>query len=265
MKDRRKSLGGSDANRIMRGDWHSLWLEKTGRKEPEDLSWVLPVQIGIATEDLHAKFFDHESNKKTISNGEELILKSTHQFMSASYDGVEQTELVPVEFKHTNANNTLDGVISTYMPQLQHYTMVSGCKCIYLSVIFGNNRHEWCKVDADKDYMNKLYGIEHSFWQHVEKDKEPEDLDTSELPKLAGKIRINDMNTIDFDETGNNEFLSNASKWIETKIVADENKALGVILKGSVPDDCRKATGGGVIITRNKAGNLILKQNQRRM
>ena len=54
MKDRRKSLGGSDANRIMRGDWHSLWLEKTGRKEPEDLSWVLPVLIGIATEDLHA-------------------------------------------------------------------------------------------------------------------------------------------------------------------------------------------------------------------
>ena len=113
------------------------------------------------------------------------------------------------------------------------------------------------QVDADKDYMNKLYGIEHSFWQHVEKDKEPEDLDTSELPKLAGKIKINDMRSIDFDETGNNEFLSNASKWIETKVVADENKALGVILKGSVPDDCRKATGGGVIITRNKAGNLI--------
>jgi len=264
MKDRRKTLGGSDANRIMRGDWHSLWLEKTGRKEPEDLSWVLPVQIGIATEELHARFFDHESSKKTISNdGGEL--KSTHQFMSASYDGVEQTELVPIEFKHTNANNTLDGVISTYMPQLQHYTMVSGCKYIYLSVIFGNNRHEWCKVDADKDYMNKLYGIENSFWQHVQKDKEPEELDTSELPKLAGKIKINDMRSIDFDETGNNEFLSNASKWIETKIVADENKALGVILKGSVPDDCRKATGGGVIITRNKAGNLILKQNQRRM
>ena len=37
MKDRRKSLGGSDANRIMRGDWHTLWLEKTGSKEPEDL------------------------------------------------------------------------------------------------------------------------------------------------------------------------------------------------------------------------------------
>ena len=29
MKDRTKSIGGSDANRIMRGDWHTVWLEKT--------------------------------------------------------------------------------------------------------------------------------------------------------------------------------------------------------------------------------------------
>jgi predicted phage-related endonuclease len=57
MKDRRKSLGGSDANRIMRGDWHTLWLEKTGRKEPDDLSENLPVQIGLATEDVNNKFF----------------------------------------------------------------------------------------------------------------------------------------------------------------------------------------------------------------
>ena len=264
MKDRRKSLGGSDANRIMRGDWHTLWLEKTGRKEPDDLSENLPVQIGLATEDVNNKFFTIATGLHPV-NDENASLKNVHQFMTATYDGVIMEEDVPIEYKHTNSNNTLDNCIATYMPQLQHYTMVSGCKYIYLSIIFGNNRHEWCKIDADKDYMNKLYGIEHSFWQHVEKDKEPENLDTSELPKLAGKIKINDMRSIDFDETGNNEFLSNANKWVETKLVADENKALGVILKGSVPDDCRKATGGGVIITRNKAGNLILKQNQRRM
>ena len=48
--DRSTILGGSDANRIMRGDWHTLWLEKTKRQEPEDLSWNLPVQIGLHTE-----------------------------------------------------------------------------------------------------------------------------------------------------------------------------------------------------------------------
>ena len=28
---RRKFIGGSDAAKIVSGDWHSLWLEKTGR------------------------------------------------------------------------------------------------------------------------------------------------------------------------------------------------------------------------------------------
>ena len=263
MKDRTKSLGGSDANRIMRGDWHTLWLEKTKRQEPEDLSENLAVQIGLATEDVNNNFFTIATGLHPV-NDENASLKNVHEFMTATYDGVIMEEDVPIEYKHTNSNNTLDNCISTYMPQLQHYAMVSGCKYIYLSVIFGNNRHEWCKVDADKTYQNKLYEIEKSFWQYVQEDKEPENLDTSELPKLAGKIKINDMKTIDFDETGNNEFLSHASRWGETKPVADEHKALGTILKGFIPDDVRRATGGNVLITRTKAGYLTIKQNQRR-
>ena len=35
--ERLKTLGGSDAIRIMEGDWHTLWLEKTGRQEPANL------------------------------------------------------------------------------------------------------------------------------------------------------------------------------------------------------------------------------------
>ena len=45
--ERPKTLGGSDAVRIMEGDWHTLWKEKTGRQEPANLDRVLPVQLGI--------------------------------------------------------------------------------------------------------------------------------------------------------------------------------------------------------------------------
>ena len=43
---RSKGLGGSDAERIMSGDWYQLWAEKTKRLQPEDLTRVLPVQMG---------------------------------------------------------------------------------------------------------------------------------------------------------------------------------------------------------------------------
>src|SRR5438067_1940527 len=39
--ERRSRIGGSDVAKIVDGRWHELWLEKTGRAEPEDLSWVL--------------------------------------------------------------------------------------------------------------------------------------------------------------------------------------------------------------------------------
>ena len=48
--DRTRGIGGSDATRIMRGDWLSLYNEKVGLTKPEDLSNVFRVQLGILTE-----------------------------------------------------------------------------------------------------------------------------------------------------------------------------------------------------------------------
>ena len=56
--DRTLGIGGSDAKRIIEGDWHTLWLEKTKRVEPVDLSDVLPVQMGITTEKLNIDWLE---------------------------------------------------------------------------------------------------------------------------------------------------------------------------------------------------------------
>ena len=116
MIDRSTILGGSDANRIMRGDWHTLWLEKTKRQEPEDLSWNLPVQIGLHTETVNKLFFEKETGIETHDpTYEEVDVPNRKEFMYASYDLVADDCIV--ELKHTNSNNTLDNCISTYMPQ----------------------------------------------------------------------------------------------------------------------------------------------------
>ena len=46
----RKFIGGSDQKGFENGDWHDLWLIKTGRKEPDDLSNVFRVNLGSETE-----------------------------------------------------------------------------------------------------------------------------------------------------------------------------------------------------------------------
>ncbi len=63
LAERRTRIGGSDVRKVVDGLWYDLWLEKTGRAEPEDLSWVLPVQIGIVTEPLNLTFFEHATDR----------------------------------------------------------------------------------------------------------------------------------------------------------------------------------------------------------
>jgi predicted phage-related endonuclease len=58
---RRYFIGGSDARIIMGNDESALlrlWREKRGEVEPEDLSANLPVQLGLATEELNRRWYE---------------------------------------------------------------------------------------------------------------------------------------------------------------------------------------------------------------
>ncbi len=58
--DRRGFIGGSDCVKIMQGEWQELWEVKTGRREPDDLSDNLPVQLGTFTEDFNLQWFEKQ-------------------------------------------------------------------------------------------------------------------------------------------------------------------------------------------------------------
>ena len=47
---RRKGIGASEVGRIMEGNWLSLYEEKLGIKQPDDLSTIFAVQLGMQTE-----------------------------------------------------------------------------------------------------------------------------------------------------------------------------------------------------------------------
>ena len=62
--DRRHFIGGSDARTIMGKDEKALlelWREKRGEKASADLSGVLIVQLGLATEDLNRRWYELNS------------------------------------------------------------------------------------------------------------------------------------------------------------------------------------------------------------
>jgi len=178
--NRERGLGGSDTYKILNADWYNLWLQKTNQAEPENLSKQINVQVGNLTEPLNHMLLEDELGIKFKWN--EKGLRTEHPKHLSAYDGgicfahyddyIEELDCL-VEYKHTHSFNTLEKVKETYKGQLQHYMYVADKDSIYLSVIFGNNKHQYCLVQRDKVFMASLLKLEKSFWSYVVKNVPP--------------------------------------------------------------------------------------------
>ena len=173
--DRKQGIGGSDATRLYQGDWYELYQEKIGETEPADLTDVLPVQMGIHTESFNIQWFEKQIGLK-VTGRQKPFFHEKYPFMYAHVDGlILDEDKAIVECKHTNAFSNPKKVAERYKAQLQHYLMVTGYPKVYVSIFFGNMKHEILEVTEDKEFQNQLENAEVLFWHFVTTKKAPPD------------------------------------------------------------------------------------------
>jgi predicted phage-related endonuclease len=88
--DRMNFIGGSDARVIMGKDekaLHCLCQKKRGEVAPLDLSSVLIVQLGLATEDLNRRWYEQNSGH-WIGDVQRRAVHRTIPDMAATLDGL---------------------------------------------------------------------------------------------------------------------------------------------------------------------------------
>jgi len=251
--ERRTGIGGSDAARIMAGEVFPLWLEKTGRAEPEDLSDVLPVQIGTVTEPLNLHWFA-KSTGKTVTHEGESRHHAAYPWMRCTLDGLTDNGTAIVQAKHVNQFSKIDEVTQKYMPQIHHEMAVCGVERAYLSVFIGTFTHEVVEVALDDFYLAQLIDRERAFWAAVESDTPPEGSEPIAPPALPSEFRQVDM-------TGNNLWASSAADWLANKAGAATFKTAEKSLKELVEADVNHASGHGIVIKRSKATALSIKES----
>lgn len=257
--NRSRGIGGSDAMKIARGDWRALYNEKVGLTEPEDLSEVFKVQLGIATEPLHRRWFAKLTGFE-VQDAPPFQTHSMHDWMYANLDGWLPHHETFVEFKHTNARATLREKARYYMPQLQHYLAVTGSAFAYFSIIKGNDDPEFCLVDRNESYIDELVEMEKSFWWHVQNKVPPEIEPKGQAQGMeakAAEVLIDGMRTVDM--ASSNEWVSHAIDWLGTREAAALNEAKAKEIKALVPEDAAEAFGAGVIVRRDRRGRLSLR------
>jgi predicted phage-related endonuclease len=257
--NRSKGIGGSDASRIMRGEWRDLYLEKIGEKQPDDLSGVFRVQLGLRTENFHAEWFARMSGFNVV-DPEPFFEHPTHKFMFGHVDRWITTHDTFLEMKHSSNSANLWDKARYYAPQLQHYMAVTNRMFCYFSVIRGNDEPQYCKVDRDDDYIEKLIELETSFWWHVENRVAPDIIPTAKIAegnKASEAIKVDGMRVADM--TSSNAWANAAKDYLEHAEAAKKYDAAKDGLKELVGDDVGEAYGHGVVIKRDKRGRLLFK------
>ena len=254
---RREVIGGSDANKIMAGEWQELWEVKTGREKGDDLSEILAVQMGTYTEALNVAWFKKQTGIDVRTTNCAHLVHPLIPYMGANLDGrvpLNSMDLV-FEAKHTNSSMNIDKAVSRYYPQLQHQMTVIGASQAFLSCFFGNSKWDFATVKFDEDYVKILMEWEAEFWGYVERDEEPEDREG-----FGKKIDTSNLKTVDM--TGNNEWADSVVTYVDTLAASSSHEDARKTLKGMVPADVGEAHGHGIRIKRSTNKSLRIYEEK---
>ena len=248
-------IGGSDARRIIEGDWHTLWLEKTGQQEPADLSNNLAVQLGVHTEGFNIAWFNQNQldNQHHVEEQVRYADNVNGVFCRGTVDGFISDKNAILECKHTYDRNTMESCIRQYMPQIQFYLMLSKADGCYLSIIFGNRRWECVYVSPDQAYISNMMEHIAEFWRLVESKTEPS-IGKQNTTLTTDHILVDNM--IRRDATSDNEFISRCHDYIQYEADAKSFESAKADLKAMVANHEREVYCDLLTIKRDKRGSL---------
>ena len=201
-------IGGSDCVKIMQGDWQTLWEIKTGRKEPEDLSDNIAVQLGSWTESFNLSWFEKQHG--CVLSGHQYEYEQIISTVACRGTVDARWNNAIVEAKHTNAFNKMDDIVELYMPQIQLYAHLAKADGTHLSVIFGNSKWESTFVHYNNEYFNSMWAVVSDFWSYVLRDEQPTGVQVDKIS--TDSIALDNM--VKRDASRDNQFMDAAVTYL---------------------------------------------------
>jgi len=183
-EQRTKGIGGSDVAALMGlSPWKTplqLWLEKTGREQPEDISERPYVAFGTTMEPVIGAWYKKEHPAMQVRRVNAIAQAIDRPWAQASLDYeirdyASQTWGV-LEIKTArNAKDWQDGVPLYYQTQVIHYLSVTGREYAHVAVFFRDTcEYQVFLIRPDKRDLKAVTDAVDTFWHdYVEKDVMP--------------------------------------------------------------------------------------------
>jgi hypothetical protein len=252
MVAREGKLTASRVACLMTGDTTAilrLYQEMIGEAEPEDLRGVWPVRLGEVTEQLQLDWYVERGG--SVSRRGEVVVHSTYPWAAATLDGWEDVLACPIEVKHCGGWEPLEAVIDRYQPQMQWQMECANATECVLSVIMGAAAPVVEIIHRDDDYIDELLIRAQTFMLCVKTRTPPVAVEPVAAPVRAEKT---------YDMQGNNAWGAEAAVWLSNRDAAKLAQSAEKAIKALVPADAIKCKGHGIVVSRNRAGSLALRE-----
>ena len=152
-----------------------LWMEKTGRKMPDDLSNKDAVFWGTTLEPIVANVYAEKTGKK-VRRVNSVLQHPEHPFMLANLDRIVEGGGV-LEIKTAGLRSQgqwEEGVPLAYQIQVLHQLAVTGKAWADVAVLIGGQEFRIYRIERDETRITQLLELEKTFWQHVERQTPPD-------------------------------------------------------------------------------------------
>lgn len=251
--ERRTCIGGSDAGAIVAGgeEWIKLWREKTDRADPDDLSDVLAVQMGIFTEPLNCYWYERQTGRK-VTHRNKRAVHPDYPFIAANLDGVSTTtgaQTCYLDFKHLGKSG--DALTIRYTAQGTHCASIIGAEWWALSCFIGNSRWELTEQEVEPEFLAEYLERCREFWSFVERDVEPPGAEPLPVPapRQLRTVRLDDE--IDWPNWGA-DFAEEMDTFTRTEPAARANHIARGRIKELLPEDVGTVVRRHTRVTRSR-------------
>ena len=247
---------------------YELWLEKTGRAEPEDLSDNAAVIMGSMLEPVIAHRYAQLTNQK-VARVNKAIRHKEYPHILCHLDRKVMGQRKAVEIKTANPYSAewgetgSDEIPLHYIAQVQHQLAVTGWNEADLIVFRGTTDLRIYPFKRDEELIHNIVTKLNEFWNfHVKMDVPPEAVTRGDL-----KLMYPENNGI-YIEANNKtkeaiEFLNHhkerVNNWNKSKLRAEKQIILAIADNDGIKD------GDKIIATykANKNGVRTLRINNR--
>lgn len=180
---RRFGIGGSDVGAIMGvNPWktpYDVWLEKTGREMPADLSDNDAVMAGTLFEDAVAKFYEIRESE-IVRRCNDTRFHPTMPWLAGNVDRIVTGKRRILECKTAGmfakgwGEPGTDEVPESYLLQVMHYCGIWGYNVGDLAVVIGGQRYVKYVIPFDQELFDGVSQHLTDFWfNHVIADVPP--------------------------------------------------------------------------------------------